>query len=216
MSQAAQAAKAPAGSAAQQAQGASQEQKEQVKTPVQENRKLAVRILAVAIIISLFLIAPLKLNAYHNRVERVFKNGVTTEYVSSVDAFINSSIASAEDLQAAAEATYGATEDTAKLAEAIKNLRASKDPNQRVALYEEMYQYAIRVFNAYKAQYEAAGQTLSKGDKVYKDKDNLDSDRIQINNNGYWSQAEKYNKARGGFPASLIGGLFGIDYLPER
>ena len=214
MSQAAQARPVSAGSAAQQAQGASQEQKG--KTPVQENRKLAVRILAIAIAISLLLIAPLKLNAYHNRVERVFKNGTTSEYVSSVDAFINSSIASAEDLQAAAEATYGATEDSKMLSETIQKLRAAKDPTQRMELYEQMYQYSIRVFNAYKAQYEAGGATLNKGDKVYKDKDNLDSDRIQINNNEYWSRAEKYNKARGGFPASLIGGLFGIDYLPER
>ncbi|MBR5750811.1 MAG: hypothetical protein IKX84_00350, partial [Clostridia bacterium] len=54
------------------------------KKPVNENRRLAVKVLAAAIAVALLVIAPLKLNGYRNRVEKVFKNGTSTQYVDSV------------------------------------------------------------------------------------------------------------------------------------
>ncbi len=186
------------------------------KIPIQENRRLARRILALAIAVSLLVFAPLKLGSYRRSVERVFKNGVTTVYVDSVEQHITDAAAAATDLLNATTAKYGETDETRALASLLERLGKASDTTEKYEFYTQMYAAANAVFNQYKARFEADGSMLSKADKVYRDKDDLDGANTQINNNEYWSKAEKYNAARGGFPTTLIGGLFGIDYLPER
>ena len=188
------------------------------KKPVNENRRLAVKVLAAAIAVALLVIAPLKLNGYRNRVEKVFKNGTSTQYVDSVAGYVRQSSSAATDILNTYVARYGETDATRKLVKAIEQLGKASDENEIMRLYEEMYAGANEVYNLYRAEYKRdTGKEPDKSDKVYKDWDDLYSYyNKDIANNGYWEKAAKYNAARESFPANVIGPLFGIDKMPTK
>ena len=188
------------------------------KKPVNENRRLAVKVLAAAIAVALLVIAPLKLNGYRNKVEKVFKNGTSTQYVDSVAGYIRQSVSASTDILNTAVSRYGETDATKKLAAAIEQLGKAEDENEIMRLYEEMYAASNQVYNLYRADYKKdTGKEPDKSDKVYKDWDDLYSYyNKDIANNKYWELESKYNAARGSFPANVIGPLFGIDKMPAK
>ena len=182
------------------------------KAPVKENRKLAVRVLAAAVALSILLVGPIKLSGRHNRVIKEFKNGSTsTQYtIESVYNYIQEAAGYADEMVSKMEAGTVSQEKLDALSSLTRQIKAEKDEGKLVALYNQLIPAADEAYNEYKLK--AGGNESS----VYRSLDAIKTTQIQINNLPYWQKAAKYNSARGGFPANLMGSVFGIDYVPDK
>ena len=179
--------------------------------PLKENRKLALSVLAIVVALSLLLIGPMKLNARYNRVISEFKSGSESNYTESVYNYIIKAADYASEMDGKMEAGKVSQEKIDELRQLVSDIKSEKDEKTLIQLYNRLMPTVQTVYDEYKA---------NKGEgwdgAVYRSYDAINTTQTQINNMPYWQDAAAYNNARGGFPASLIGGLFGIDYVPDK
>ena len=182
------------------------------KPPVKENRKLALSVLAVVVALSILLLGPIKLSARHNKVLKEFKNGVQSSYMTeSVYNYIINAADYADEMESKMVAGIVSREKRDALRSLIKDIKEEKDEKKLVELYNRLMPAARDVYDEYKA---AKGEGWDG--PVYRSYDAISTTQTQINNQPYWQDAADYNSARGGFPASLMGSIFGIDYVPDK
>lgn len=181
------------------------------KTPVAENRTLAIRVAAVTAAFVLLVMGPVKLKGLKNEARNVFRNGTDEKYVVSVYNDIRSAADSAETLAGIAEAVLGTNDGDAKALRALAaQIRKTEDEKALLSAFasiktttENLYTRFLNANPSENQQKDARG--------YYK---NIQSAYETVGNDAYFAYARRFNDARDGFPAKLMALVGGIGALP--
>ena len=180
------------------------------KKPAAENLKLGRTVLIIAIIVSLLVIAPVKLSAKRASVMKVFKNGTSKEYTVSVYNDIMECANSASTLAGIAGAADGVTKgDVKELSSLAKDILSEDDEDDLLKMFTEL----VEIGNDIYSQYEKHNTVSKDAEKAIR---NINNARNTVQNDVYWQKAADFNAIRGAFPARLIAGLTGIDKVPDK
>ena len=176
------------------------------KNQITENTKLAKIVLIACVILTLVVIAPMKLNGKRESALDVFMNGTSDKYRASVYTDLKNIAEDANRLVLACEKEKTADKDSVeKLKEAAVSISGTNDPGEMLKSFAGITLYA-----------ESAYQSLSDSAKAncYDAYINLTDVASVIKRDSYFSLASDFNQVRNAFPTSLMAGIFGIDELP--
>ena len=175
-----------------------------------ENRRIAWIVLLACVVGSIVLLGAGSLRSERQALEKIFTNGTDSASATrySMDAYLDKC---AESAQLLAESASVYLDDDAAI-DAVKeqaaSLNAIDGPDGRYSVYQQLTASVNSLYTAL----EKAGKTqetdvlLSYGDfKGACDRLERDED--------YRKLAQEFNSDLGSFPASLIGGVFGVKEL---
>ena len=181
------------------------------KPPLKENCRLAKAVLAIVVALAILAVAPIKLNSRRKNVVNEFKNGTETAYSLSVYSLIQDRAQESQKMKSALE--NGVAEQNAlnSLQNVINKINSESDIQKLVSLNAELTRLTDEVYESYRGN---GGDMSLKG--IESGKNAVAKLQEQINNMEYWTSAADYNGDRGAFPASLLGGIYSIDYVPAK
>lgn len=184
------------------------------RPPIQENRSLAKAVLAGVLALCILVIGPIKLSVRRNSALKSFKQSTESAYDNSVYKQIRSAAAECRSMLSEIMQNEDAytKEKTDALSAVLDRIDAESDENKLYELYSQMLSQSTGVYNEYAR--EMGSQASGSVYRRYND--GIQRSVDSINDSAYWKDAASYNNARGGFPASLWGGLYGIDYIPDK
>ena len=178
----------------------------QKKSVLSENLKLAKIVLIACVILTLVVIAPMKLNGKRNDALDVFLNGTNDKYRASVYTDLKNIAEDANRLVRACEKEASADqENVEKLKEAAIAITGTSDPGEMLNAFKGITYYAD---SAYDSLSESAKQNC------YDAYVNLTDVASVIKRDSYFTLASNFNQVRNAFPTSVLAGIFGIDELP--
>ena len=173
------------------------------KIPFTENTRLAKRIAAGVVALSILVIGPVKLKGLRNEAMDVFKFGTSKEYTASVYTDLTRAADSANVL-----AGLSGSEKLKKLAEKLKK---EDDPADMLEIFDELKTEADDVYTAFTRTNPGEAEMRDANGAIKQ----ITSAFNTITSDTFWSYADKFNSARKGFPASLLAMLSGAKKLPE-
>lgn len=181
------------------------------KTPIAENRSLAIRIAAVVAAFVLLVMGPVKLKGLKNEARNVFRNGTDEKFVVSVYNDIRSAADNAETLAGIAEIELGAKDEDAKRIRALAGeIRSTEDEKKLLSAFASLKSATENLYTRFlNANPSENNQKDARG--CYK---NIKSAFETVGNDAYFAYARKFNDARSGFPARLMALVGGIGALP--
>ena len=181
------------------------------KPPLKENRSIAKAVLAIAVALSILVIAPVKLNAKRNSVIKEFKNGTESKYTVSVYTLIRDAAAESQKMKSAMQAKIVPQDIMDELQSCINEINSESDPEALTKLNTKLVRLTNEVYETYKNNNGDMTLTgIESGNRAVK------TLQEKINNIEYWDSAEDYNSARGSFPGNLLGSIYSIDYVPDK
>ncbi len=180
------------------------------KPPLKENRKIGWAALALALIVGILVISPIKLNGKRNDVIDEFKNGEKKKYTLSVQSKIRDAASESQRMKTAMlKDNLVPQAKMDELQSCINKIGQESDPAELVRLNKEL----VRLTNEVYEIYETNGGDVS-GIGISSGRTAVNNMQSQIANLAYWESASSYNDARGSFPGNLLGSIYGIDYMP--
>lgn len=175
-----------------------------------ENRKLAVIVLIICVLISIFGFGGGALKNERYDVQMVFSEGTDTSLSTrhSLDAYLDRAAERANMLAEQGDKFAADADLVAAVRKHVENLSASDGLDERHKAYTELRPAVEKLFTALEQDYsdtEIVDAKLAYND--FKGAVNL------IQNDQYPALASKFNEKLNAFPASFIGGLFGVEPL---
>jgi len=178
----------------------------QKKSVLSENLKLAKIVLIACVILTLVVIAPMKLNGKRNKALDVFMNGTYDKHRASVYTDLKNIAENANRLVRACEKEDSADkENVEKLKEAAVRISGTNEAHEMLNAFKGISYYAD---SAYESLSESGKENCND---AYV---NLTRFLAVVKNDSYFSLADEFNRTRNAFPTSLMAGIFGIDELP--
>ena len=179
------------------------------KKPAAENLKLGRTVLIIAIIVSLLVIAPVKLSGKRASVMKVFKNGTEKEYTVSVYHDIMLTADYASDLVNIADAAKGADKDDVKqLRKLVEDIQTEDDEQKLLALFAELVAVSDKVYQ----QYANMNNVSYEAETAH---NNINNKMRTVTNDSFWGTAREFNAMRNAFPARILAWFANIDEVPE-
>lgn len=176
------------------------------KVSWKENTRLGVSAFVACVLVSVFVLAPVKLSGVRNEAADVFRNGTEKGITVSVYTDLIAMAENANRLANFAVAQLGENnQDVLTLKNSAKMILDSKDEKTMLNAYSDI---ALAADNVY-SRLTGSAKDDAKGAYV-----NIDNYVSTIKRDSYFAYADKFNKGRSSFPASLLAGLFGIDEMP--
>lgn len=177
--------------------------------PIKENRKLALAVLAVCVLISVFAFGGIALGREHGKVETVYTTGALNDGLS-VKTFLTERGTEALKLAAIGAVYLGEDDaDVKALQEAAEQINEATGIAERLA-------FSRNIENAQSMVYEKlqkAGLSDEDAREVRVYDRNITSAGQKMANDVFFENAASFNKTLRGFPANLISGLTGIEPL---
>lgn len=175
------------------------------------NRKIAIPIMIIMIILGTFLGGYRSLNSLYKKVDKVFYQGVDGDGIG-IASDLNDRINTSINLISIAK---GYDQDV-RVEAAITAVNSAKDALSSAATIGDKYQANIALTEATEELHKALGNEslqLSEKDAGYRDSlyNQLSSRNDTISHDGYNDSAVEYNNALQEFPASFFTSLFGIE-----
>lgn len=171
-----------------------------------ENTRLGMIVLVACILISVFVLAPVKLSGARHEAQDVFRNGTEKGITVSVYTDLVAMAENANRLANFASAQLGENNtDIQTLKDSAKMILDAKDEKTMLEAYSDI---ALAADNVY-ARLTGSVKDDAKGAYV-----NIDNYVSTIKRDSYFSYADKFNRSRKSFPAIILAGLFGIDEMP--
>lgn len=175
-----------------------------------ENRKLALIVLVLLCVFSVFVMGPTKLKNLRNEALQVFRSGTHDGYTLSVYTDVRGAGENANRLASAAEAALGENDEQILTLKALsEEILSSDDPETMLTAFSALARTADSVYirlsdanaseNAMEQARQASANILSASNTIEKDE--------------YFALAQNFNEKRSGFPASLLAWLSGADAL---
>lgn len=162
--------------------------------------------LVACVLISVMVIAPMKLSGARNEAMDVFRNGTEKGITVSVYTDLVSMAENANRLANFAAAQLGEDNaDIAALKEGARKILEAKDEKAMLEAYSDI---ALASDNVY-TKLTGSAKDDAKGAYV-----NIGNYVSTIKRDSYFTYAEKFNNSRNSFPAVILAGLFGIDEMP--
>ena len=171
-----------------------------------ENTRLGMIALIACVLISVFVLAPVKLSGARNEAKDVFRNGTEKGITVSVYTDLIAMAENANRLANFAAAQLGEDNaDIVVLKDSAKKIFDAKDEKTMLQAYSDI---ALASDNVY-TRLTGSVKDDAKGAYV-----NIDNYVSTIKRDSYFTYAEKFNGNRNSFPAIILAGLFGIDEMP--
>lgn len=171
-----------------------------------ENTRLGLIVLIACVLVSIFVLAPVKLSGARGDVVDVFKNGTQKGITVSVYTDLIAMAENANRLANFAAAQLGEENgDILTLKESAKKIFDAKDEKEMLTAYSDI---ALASDNVY-TRLTGSVKDDAKGAYV-----NIDNYVSTIKRDSYFASAEDFNRKRNAFPANILAGLFGIDEMP--
>lgn len=181
------------------------------KTAFSENMNLARAALAVALIVSLFVMGPAKLSGLRKDAQRAFRSGVSDKYVASVYNDIRTAADSADTLAGVCGLTLGTEDEGVKTLSSIAaELRETDDEETMLRRFKVLKSETERVYTAFTDK-ETDANRIDQAKRCYY---NITSAYTTVGNDSYFALADDYNRTISAFPANLMAGMRGLDKLP--
>ena len=180
--------------------------KNTVPVSFKENTKLGLIALIVCILVSIFVLGPVKLSGARREAANVFRNGVEKGITVSVYTDLVAMAENANRLANFAAGQLGEdNRDVISLKESAKKILDAKDEKTMLTAYADI---ALASDNVY-TRLTGSAKDDAKGAYV-----NIDNYVSTIKRDSYFAYADDFNHKRSGFPAIILAGLFGIDEMP--
>lgn len=171
-----------------------------------ENTRLGAIALIACVLISIFVLGPVKLSGARREAADVFRNGVEEGIKVSVYTDLVAMAENANRLANFASEQLGENNsDVQTLKESAKRILDAKDEQTMLAAYSDI---ALASDNVY-TRLTGSAKDDAKGAYV-----NIDNYVSTIKRDSYFACADEFNRQRNGFPAIILAGLFGIDEMP--
>lgn len=171
-----------------------------------ENTRLGVIVLIVCVLVSIFVLGPVKLSGARREAEKVFRNGTEEGITVSVYTDLVAMAENANRLANFAQDQLGEdNQDILTLKESAKNIFDAKDEKTMLAAYSAI---ALASDNVY-TRLTGSAKDDAKGAYV-----NIDNYVSTIKRDSYFSYADDFKHKRNAFPAVILASLFGIDEMP--
>lgn len=171
-----------------------------------ENTRLGMIVLAACILISVLVLAPVKLSGARNEAEDIFRNGTEKGITVSVYTDLIAMAENANRLANFASEQLGENNsDIQTLKDSAKKIFDAKNEKTMLEAYSGI---ALAADNVY-TRLTGSAKEDAKGAYV-----NIDNYVSTIKRDSYFTYAEKFNRSRNSFPAIILAGLFGIDEMP--
>ena len=182
------------------------------KTPVSENRPLAIRVAAIAAVFVLVVMGPLKLKGLKNEARDVFRNGTNSRFAISVYNDIHTAADNAVTFAGLAESVLTQNDADAKKLRALsETIRDTEDEAKLLSAFAELKVVTEDLYT----RFENAKPDENAAKQAYSCYKNIKSAYETVSKDGYFTLAHNFNEARGGFPANLMALIGGIGSLPE-
>ena len=190
---------------------AAQADPKRAKTAFSENMNLARAALAVALIVSLFVMGPAKLSGLRKDAQRAFRSGVSDKYVASVYNDVRTAADSADTLAGVCGLTLGADDEGVKTLSSIAaDIRETDDEETMLRRFKALKSETERVYTAFTDK-ETDANRIDQAKRCYY---NITSAYTTVGNDWYFALADDYNRTISAFPANLMAGMRGLDKLP--
>ena len=171
-----------------------------------ENTRLGALALIVCVLVSIFVLGPVKLSGARREAVSVFRNGTEEGITVSVYTDLVAMAENANRLANFASEQLGEDNTDIKiLKESAKKILDAKDEKTMLAAYSNI---ALASDNVY-TRLTGSVKDDAKGAYV-----NIDNYVSTIKRDSYFACADEFNHKRNGFPAIILAGLFGIDEMP--
>ncbi len=182
------------------------------------NKKLAIAVMVLMIVISIPFGGYRSLNKLYKEVNRTFYQGVDGDGLG-IENDLNNRIDNSFNLVTIAKKAYYETEDEViknALDDAIKNTLSARESLVNSDTISEKYRANLKLTEAVEELYTALGNEtleLTEQDEKYRRSlySNLTSRNDTISHDGYNDKAAEFNNTLGEFPASLISRVVGIN-----
>jgi len=176
---------------------------------ISENRRIAWVVLAVCVVVSIVVFGGCGLKNECSGAKAAFYSGGGDAYFS-LDSYINRRAEYAGKMSALAQANKLDAGLVQALDAAVSDVRAAGDINAKLLANRNMADAADKLYALI-----AADSSMSDTDKrdaklLYAD---LTDAAGKMAGDQYFIEAERYNAVLGGFPASILSRLFGLERL---
>ena len=171
-----------------------------------ENRKVAVVVLAVCVLVSVFGLGGMGLARERGKVLTVYDRGADTSLSTrhSMDAYLDSAAENARLMVSEARLHMGDSQVIDKVEQLAETLASAESIDAR---YEAYVEIKTAVDSLYDAMYRAVqGSDFTNFKVAYDDFWGCDD---LIRHDEYHDLAAKYNRVVAGFPGSLVAGITG-------
>ena len=171
-----------------------------------ENTRLGMIVLVACVLVSVLVLAPVKLSGARSKAEEVFRNGTEKGITVSVYTDLIAMAENANRLANFASEQLGESNgDIQTLKDSAKKIFDAKDEKTMLNAYSDIELAADNVYT----RLTGSVQENAKGAYV-----NIDNYVSTIKRDSYFTYAEAFNRSRNSFPAIILAGLFGIDEMP--
>ncbi len=171
-----------------------------------ENMRLGSIALIACVLVSIFVLGPVKLSGARREAVDVFRNGTEEGITVSVYTDLVAMAENANRLANFASEQLGQDNaDIKTLKESAKKILDAEDEKTMLTAYSDITLAADNVYT------RLTGTVKDDAKSAYVNIDNYVS---TIKRDSYFACADDFNHQRNGFPAIILAGLFGIDEMP--